>query len=120
MEPSSEFAKQCRKDALQKYEDERQKFGLQMMTMGYYKVKSLLSDEGLKKLVAIDGRRQSDEAFNRQFSEKMWKSTEDAWGQVLGQLLIKISDAYGLKMGIDIRVELPQEPDDDSKLDFFA
>ena len=109
MELTPEFARKCREDALRKYEDERQKFGLQMMMMGYYKVKSLLSEQGLIKVGEIDGRRESDEIFNREFSEMMWNSTEEAWGQALGQLMIKISDAYGLKIGQDIRVELPED-----------
>ncbi len=120
MEPTPEFAKKCREDALRKYEDERQAFGLQMMTMGYYKVKSLLSEDGLRKVGKIDARRENDESFNREFSEKMWKSTEEAWGQALGQLMIKISGAYELKMGQDIRVELPEDLDEDPKLDFYA
>ena len=106
-----EFAKKCREDALRKYQDEQQKFGLQMMMMGYYKVKSLLSEEGLKKVAEIDSRRGIDKAFNLEFSEQMWKGTEEAWTQALGQLMIKIVDAYGLKIGHDIRVELPEEDD---------
>ena len=108
MELTPEFARRCRDEALRKYEEERQKFGLQMMMMGYYKVKSLLTEEGLKKVGAIDRRREDDEFFNKEFSEIMWKGTEQAWGQALGQLMIKISDSYGLKMGQDIRVELPE------------
>ena len=73
-----------------------------------------------KKVAEIDHRRERDEIFNREFSEKMWKSTEEAWGQALGQLMIKISEAYELKMGQDIRVELPEDVDDDPKLDFYA
>ncbi|WP_269622684.1 hypothetical protein [Prochlorococcus marinus] len=119
MELSPDFARKCREDALRKYEDEQQKFGLEMMMMGYYKVKSLLSQEGLKKVFEIDSKRESDEDFNKRFSEMMWKNTEEAWGQALGQLMIKISDAYGLKMGSDIRMELPEE-EEDPKLDFFA
>tara|TARA_Y100001968_G_C19129936_1_gene606182 strand:+ start:35 stop:364 length:330 start_codon:yes stop_codon:yes gene_type:complete len=103
------FARQCREEANRKYEDERQKFGLQMMMMGYYKVKSMLSEEGLKKVFEIDSKRESDESFNREFSELMWKGTEDAWGQALGQLIMKISEAYELKIGSDLRVELPED-----------
>ena len=98
-EITPEFAKRCREDARRKYEDEQQKFGLQMMMMGYYKIKSLLSEEGLKKVAEIDSLREYDDNFNREFSQKMWESTEEAWGQALGQLMIKSSANYGLKNG---------------------
>ena len=52
-----------------------------MMTMGYYKVKSLLSEERLQKVSEIDGRRESDEAFNNKFSKNVWESKEEAWGK---------------------------------------
>ncbi len=121
MELSPEFAKKCRDDALRKYEDEQQKFGLHMMTMGYYKVKSLLSEDGLKKVGEIDRQRETDEAFNREFSERMWRGTEEAWGEALGQLIIKISDAYGLQVGRDIKGEAEEEDEDEApSLDFFA
>ena len=109
MDLDPDFVRQCRDEAQRMYEDERQKFGLQMMMMGYYKVKSLLSEEGLKKVFEIDTKRESDESFNREFSEKMWKGTEEAWGQALGQLIIKISESYDLKIGSDLRVELPDD-----------
>ena len=120
MELTPQFAKKCREDALRKYEEEQQKFGLQMMMMGYYKVKSLLSEEGLTKVFEIDIKREKDEAFNQEFSQKMWESTEEAWGQALGQLMIKISTAYDFKMGQDLRAELPDDDIDDPKLDFYA
>ena len=105
-----EFAMKSRQEALRKYEDERQKFGLQMMMMSYYKIKSLLTEEGLRKVVEIDAKRESDTEFNKYFSEKMWKSTEDAWGQALGQLMIKIADSYGLQIGKDISTESNNDP----------
>ncbi len=120
MELTPEFAKECREEALRKYEEEQQKFGLQMMMMGYYKVKSLLSEEGLSKVFEIDRKREKDEAFNQEFSQRMWESTEKAWGQALGQLMIKISTAYGLKMGQDLRAEVPEDDSDNTKLDFYV
>ena len=108
MEPTPEFAEKCRYEALRKYEDERQKFGLQMMMMGYYKVKSLLTKEGLVKVSVIDQRRETDNSYNKSFSENMWANTEDAWGQALGHLMLKISESYGLKIGEDIRIDLPE------------
>ncbi len=120
MKLTPEFARESREEALRKYKEEQQKFGLQMMMMGYYKIKSLLSEEGLSKVYEIDNRREQDEEFNQKFSQDMWCITEEAWGQALGQLMIKISDTYGLKIGIDLRTELPEDDQDDPKLDFFA
>ncbi|WP_193742761.1 hypothetical protein [Prochlorococcus sp. MIT 0603] len=117
MEITPDFAKECREDALRKYEDEQQKVGLKMMMMGYYKAKSLLSEEGLKKVFEIDKKRASDEVFNKEFSQKMWLSTEEVWSEVLGKLMIKVTDAYGLKREHDIKFDLP---DEDPNLDFFV
>ena len=117
-EITPEFAKKCRYEALKKYEEEKSKFGLQMMTMAYYKVKSLLSEQGLKKVGEIDDRRNQDREFNVEFSQKIWKSTEEIWGQALGQLMVNISTIYGLKIGQDIREELPG--DEDENLDYYA
>ena len=120
MELTPEFAQQCREDALRKYEDEKSKFGLQMMTMGYYKVKSLLSEEGLRKVGIIDMQRESDISFNKEFSEQMWRSTEEAWTKALEQLIVKICDAYGLKIDQDIKSDHFEEVDENEKLDFYA
>jgi len=103
MDISPEQAKECREDAKRKYQDELQNLGLQMMMMGYYKVKSLLTIQGISKVSALDKRREIDEDFNRIFSEKLWEVTEEAWGQALGQLMVKISDSYGLNIGEDLR-----------------
>ena len=103
METTPEFARKCREDALRKYEDEKQNFGLKMMTMGYYKIKSVLTEEGLKKVSEIDQLRESDESFNKDFSERIWKITEEAWSKALGQLMIKVSEEYGLIVGKDLR-----------------
>tara|TARA_Y100001968_G_scaffold262614_1_gene250966 strand:+ start:5426 stop:5791 length:366 start_codon:yes stop_codon:yes gene_type:complete len=115
-----EFTRQAREEALRKYQDEQQKFSLQMMTMGYYKIKSLLSQSGLEKVEAIDLRRNDDQEFNKNFSEKIWNITEEAWSAALGQLIIKISDTYGLKLGVDIRVDLPSEDENENNLDFYV
>ncbi|AAP99734.1 Predicted protein family PM-9 [Prochlorococcus marinus subsp. marinus str. CCMP1375] len=116
---SPEFAERCRKEALNKYEDEKQKFSIKMMMMGYYKVKSLSSDEGLKKISQIDSKRQSDKGFNERFSEKMWAYTEEVWSQALEQLIIKISKEYGLKEEQDIKY-ISKVSEEDPKLDFFV
>tara|TARA_B100000700_G_C14952156_1_gene812189 strand:- start:282 stop:617 length:336 start_codon:yes stop_codon:yes gene_type:complete len=109
MDISPEQAKECREDAKRKYQDELQKLGLQMMMMGYYKVKSLLTIQGISKVSELDKKRELDQDFNRIFSEKLWKGTEEAWGQALGQLMVKISDCYGLNIGEDIRESLPDD-----------
>ena len=120
MEQTPEFAKQCREEAQRKYEDEKSKFGLQMMLMGYYKVKSLLSEEGLKKVGMIDQKREHDQIFNKDFSEEMWSNTEKIWGAALEELIEKISLTYGLTKGIDLKVAIDDQESEDGQLDYFA
>ena len=120
MELTPEFAKQSREDASRKYEDEKSKFGIQMMTMSYYKVKSLLNLQGLEKIGIIDSRRNSDEVFNRKFSEQMWNDTEEIWGEALEQLILKIIKAYGLNPEKDLKNDSYDENEkDDNKLEFY-
>ncbi len=117
MRITPEFAKKSREEAILKYEQEQNKLLLQMMLTGYYKVRSNLSEKGLRKVLEIDSRREKEEVFNKEFSEKILQGTEYTWEQALGQLMIKISDAYALKKGEDLRVD---STDDDPKLDFFV
>ncbi len=119
MELTPELAKECREAALKKYQNEKEKFNLKMMIMGYYKVKSLLSTEGLKKISVIDNRREVDKNFNQQFSEKIWKITEEAWAITLEQLMIKFFDAYGLNVEEDIKADF-QNNKEDEQLDFYV
>ncbi len=113
-----EFAKQFREEALLKYEKEKEEVGFQMMLMGYYKIKSNLSENGLRKVFEIDSRREKDENFNRELSKLIWEVKEYVWEQALDQLMMKISDAYGLKIGEDLRVEILD--DDELSLDLYV
>ena len=117
MRITPEYAKKSREEAFLKYQQEQNKLVLQMILMSYYKLRSNLSEKGLRKILEIDSRRENDEVFNKEFSKIIFKATEYAWEEVLGQLIIKISDAYALKTGEDLSVE---SPEDDPKLDFFV
>ena len=121
MDSISNLAEESRKDAQQKYQEEQQKFSLQMMMMGYYKIKSLLTEEGLKKVAEIDLQRETDELFNAEFSESIWKITEEAWSRALEQMMIKLNQAYGLEIGKDIfKTSDKNESDLNSDLDFYV
>ena len=121
MGKNPDFATESRKQALKKYKEEKAKFVLQMMTMGYYKMKSLLSEEGLKKVDMLDQRRRDDSVFNNTFSEETWKGTEEVWENALEPLIIQISSLYGLTPKEDIEItNSQQEEEEDSGLDFYA
>ena len=118
MRITPELAKKFREEALARYNQEQQEFVHQMIMMGCYKVKANLSENGLRKVLSTDSRREKDEAFNKEFSEIIWQAVESAWDNVLVELMTRISDAYDLKSGEDLRVE--KKEDEDPKLDFFV
>tara|TARA_Y100001968_G_C19293124_1_gene685236 strand:+ start:730 stop:1092 length:363 start_codon:yes stop_codon:yes gene_type:complete len=120
MELTPEFAKRCREDAHKKYMAEKAKLGTQMMTMSYFKIKSLLTEEGLKKVGVIDQKRQSNGDYNEDFSERLWSSTEKAWEQIMEILILNISNAYELKKGQDIITNFLENNQKDNKLDFYS
>ena len=120
MEQTPDFARECRKEASRKYKEEKTKFILQMMIMGYYKMKSLVSEEGLKKVDMIDQRRKDDSVFNNTFSEKTWKGTEEIWEKALDSLIIEISYIYGLTPKEDIEITNSYQEEEDRGLDFYA
>ncbi len=119
MKSSTQFAQKCREEALRKYQDEVHRFNHQVIMVVFYKVKSLLSTQGYKKVCLIDKKRAQDINFDKELKKRIWESTEDLSGQLLGQLMKKIAAAYGLKMGEDLIVEFPHDDDDDFKYDFF-
>ena len=120
MGKNPDFATESRKQALKKYKEEKAKFVLQMMTMGYYKMKSLLSEEGLKKVDMLDQRRRDDSVFNNTFSEETWKGTEEVWENALEPLIIQISSLYGLTPKEDIEITNSHQEEEDRGLDFYA
>ena len=118
MRITPELAKKFREEALARYNQEQQEFVHQMIMMGCYKVKANLSENGLRKVLSTDSRREKDEAFNKEFSQILCQSVESAWTHLLGELMIEISAAYELKLGEDLGNE--QQYDEDLKLDFFV
>ena len=120
MDITSEFSQRYREEALKKYEEEKAKFRLRMMVMGYYKVKSLLNEEGIRKIGIIDQRREKDKVFNEDFSSQIWRNTEEVYSNVVEQLITKMIDTYGLKIEKDLKDYFDRQENENSKLDFYA
>ncbi len=98
---TSEYAKKCREDALRKYDDEKERFAIQLLSMAFYKIKSRLTEEGLKKVLAIDKEREKKD-FDENFSKKTWELLEEVWGKSLDRLVSRISVLYGLSDDKDL------------------
>ena len=117
-ELTQEYVIRCRKDADRKYKDELEKFSYQMLAMGFYKIKSVLTEEGLKKVSEVDQKR-TEKAFENSFSEKTWEAADEVWANALSQLIPRISNLYGLNLNTDSTMN-DDADEDDPKLDFFA
>ena len=120
-----EFAKKSREDAQRKYDDEMEKFYYRLLEMTFYKIKSVLNEKGLEKVAEVDARRENNENFGVEFSQKTWAALAEVWGSSQGQMMTKVADLYGLGASdIDMsQIPMPEqddEADDDPKLDFFA
>ena len=119
-----EFAKKSREDAKRKYDDEIEKFYYRLLEMTFYKIKSVLNEKGLQKVAEVDARRDGNENFGVEFSQKTWAALAEVWDSSQGQMMTKVADLYGLGASdIDIsQIHMPQEedPDNNLSLDFFA
>jgi len=121
-----EIAKLLREEAKWSYEKEMEKFYYRLLEITFLKIKTLLNENGLKKVSAIDARREKNENFGVEFSQKTWAALSDIWGESSGQMMGKIGGLYGLgPEDLDMsQLSSPNlevdEYEDDPKLDFYA
>ena len=103
MEITTESARKAQKDAAWAYDNAMEKFYYSMLEVVFLRIKSHLSEEGLKKVVAIDERRSNNENVGIEFSQRTWEVLAEAWAGAEGLAMTKIADLYGLDLSdIDI------------------
>tara|TARA_Y100001970_G_scaffold282835_1_gene396656 strand:+ start:11492 stop:11830 length:339 start_codon:yes stop_codon:yes gene_type:complete len=93
---TEEFAKESREDAARKYSDEIEKFYYRLLEINFYKIKALLNERGLQKVAVIDLKRENNENFGIEFSQKTWEAISEVWEKASKTMIKKIIDLYEL------------------------
>ena len=98
MEITNESAKKAQKEAEWAYNKAIEKFYYSMLEVVFLRIKSHLSQKGLKKVVEIDRKRADNENLGVEFSQKTWSILAEAWIGAEGLAMTKIADLYGLEI----------------------
>tara|TARA_B100000575_G_C22839319_1_gene492084 strand:+ start:110 stop:484 length:375 start_codon:yes stop_codon:yes gene_type:complete len=95
---TNEFAKKEQKEAEWAYNKAIEKFYYSMLEVVFLRIKSHLSEKGLKKVVQIDKKRADNENLGVEFSQKTWSILAESWTGAEGLAMTKIADLYGLEI----------------------
>ena len=98
MEITNESAKKAQKEAEWAYNKAIEKFYYSMLEIVFLRIKSHLSQQGLKKVVEIDKKRANNENLGIELSQKTWSILEEAWTGSEGLAMTKIAALYGLEI----------------------
>ena len=95
---TTESAKKAQKEAEWAYNKAMEKFYYSMLEVVFLRIKSHLSQQGLKKVMEIDKKRANNENLGIEFSQKTWRALAEAWTGAEGLAMTKISELYGLEI----------------------
>ncbi len=95
---SKDQAKKLREEAKWSYDKKKEEFYYRMLEIVFLKMKILLNEKGLKKVAVMDSKRDLNENFGVEFSQKTWTALAEAWRGQEGIAMSKIADLYGLEM----------------------
>ena len=98
VEITTEAAKKAQKEAEWAYNKAIEKFYYSMLEVVFLRIKSHLSQIGLKKVIEIDKKRSNNENLGVEFSQKTWRVLADEWIGVESKAMIKIAEIYGLNV----------------------
>ena len=98
MEITTESAKRAQKDAEWAYNNSMENFYYSILEVFFLRIKSHLSQKGLKKVMEIDNKRADNENLGIEFSQKTWDVIAEAWTGAEGIAMTKIADLYGLEV----------------------
>ena len=88
--------KQNQEDAQWAYDKAREKFFYSMLELVFFKIKTLLNEKGVKKVTEMDKKRDNNENFGVEFSQKTWTALAEAWNPTEVDAMSKIAELYGL------------------------
>ena len=95
---TNESAKKAQKEAEWAYNKAIEKFYYSMLEVVFLRIKSHLSEKGLKKVVEIDRKRADNENLGVEFSQKTWTILAEAWTGAEALAMTKTADLYGLEI----------------------
>ena len=98
IEGTTESSKKAKKEAEWEYNKAKEKFYYSKLEVVFLKVKSHLSQQGLKKVLEIDKQRAVNENLGVEFSQKTWSVLAEAWTGAEGLAMTKIAELYGLEI----------------------
>ena len=112
-EITAEYAKKAQGEAEWAYEKAKEKFYYSMLEVVFLRIKSHLSEQGLKKVMEMDERRNNNENLGVEFSQKTWMALAESWARAEGLAMTKIADLYGLEIAdLDMsKISPPKEED---------
>ena len=98
MDITTESAEKAQQEAEWAYNKAIEKFYYSMLEVVFLRIKSHLSQQGLKKVMEIDKKRANNENLGIEFSQKTWGVLAEAWTSAEGTAMTKIADLYGLEI----------------------
>ena len=118
-EITEDYAKEAQKEAQWAYNNAMEKFYYSMLEIIFLRIKSHLNEQGLKKVLIIDGKRNNNENLAIEFSQKTWKVLADSWIGAEGLAMTKIADLYGLEIAdLDLsKIEKLNKKNKETKFD---
>ena len=97
-EITAEDAKKAQKDAEWAYNNAMEKFYYSMLEVVFLRIKSHLSQQGLKKVIEMDKKRNNNENLGVEFSQKTWAVLAESWAGAEGLAMTKVAELYGLEI----------------------
>ena len=97
-EITAEYAKKAQQEAEWAYEKAKEKLYYSMLEVVFLRIKSHLSEQGLKKVIEMDQRRNNNENLGVEFSQKTWVALAESWAGAEGVAMTKIAELYGLQI----------------------
>ncbi len=113
---TNESLKKDQQDAQWAYDKAREKFFYSMLELVFLKIKTLLNQKGIKKVSAMDERRNNNENFGVEFSQKTWKALAESWNSTEVDAMTKIAELYGLIPSDLDMSKIPSEDDIEKNL----
>ena len=93
---TKESFKKDQDDAQWAYDKAREKFFYSMLEIVFLKIKTLLNEKGVKKVSEMDQKRNNNENFGVDFSQKTWTALAEAWNPTEADAMSKIAALYEL------------------------
>ena len=110
---TKESLKKDQEDAQWAYDKAREKFFYSMLELVFLKIKTLLNEKGVKKVSEMDEKRNNNENFGVDFSQKTWEALAESWNPTEADAMSKIAELYGLVLSDLDMSKIPSVDDED-------